>query len=322
MATQQMPPILRGDFSTRSAEAARDYLRQLYADYVPMFAQPGDGFAVTVAYAQDGGYGVDRVCYLGSLRARTESSQQLLVLCLRRGWLRVADAATELRAEGGQALLLPPASGYEVTGADLDADVVRIESGQLSAGCEELTGARDPSLRLSAPLDGERAGQLAATIGYVSGGVLNHPSAAAEPLLRAQAFRLLLAAILHAFPNRALRNDPEPPQLAEPAVVRRAIDYIEAHAGESVGLPQIARAAGVGTRSLQAAFRRYRDVTPFEYLRRTRLENAHNDLVAADPRRGDTVARIATRWGFVNHGAFAAQYRKRYGCPPGVTLRG
>ena len=36
-----MPPILRGEFSTRSAEAAQDYLRQLYADYVPMFAQPG-----------------------------------------------------------------------------------------------------------------------------------------------------------------------------------------------------------------------------------------------------------------------------------------
>ena len=62
-------------------------------------------------------------------------------------------------------------------------------------------------------------------------------------------------------------------------------------------------------------------MTPLEYLRRVRLERAHRDLVVADPTAGDTVAAIATRWGFAHHGYFSAAYRRIYGHPPHVTLR-
>ncbi len=62
--------------------------------------------------------------------------------------------------------------------------------------------------------------------------------------------------------------------------------------------------------------------TPIAYLRRVRLERAHRDLRAADPRAGTTVAEIAARWGFAPHGRFAALYQSCYGHAPSHTLGG
>ncbi len=51
------------------------------------------------------------------------------------------------------------------------------------------------------------------------------------------------------------------------------------------------------------------------------MRRAHEDLVAADPTRGDTVAAIADRWRFRHHGRFAVDYRAHYGVSPSETLR-
>lgn len=107
----------------------------------------------------------------------------------------------------------------------------------------------------------------------------------------------------------------------EPAALRRAVEYIEAHAGEDVTLDEIARAARVGPRALQLAFNRHRGGSPMAYLRQVRLARAHRDLETADPTRGDTVAAIAATWGFANPGRFATMYRAAYGISPSRTLR-
>ncbi|MCD2186916.1 helix-turn-helix transcriptional regulator [Actinomycetospora soli] len=108
---------------------------------------------------------------------------------------------------------------------------------------------------------------------------------------------------------------------AEPAALRRAVVYIEAHAGEDVTLDEIACAARIGPRALQLAFNRHRGGSPMAYLRQVRLLRAHRDLEAADPTQGDTVAAIAAQWGFANPGRFATMYRESYGISPSRTLR-
>jgi transcriptional regulator GlxA family with amidase domain len=147
----------------------------------------------------------------------------------------------------------------------------------------------------------------------------------ANPLIRAQAFRTLAVALLTSFPNAALDapggGDGSAPGPVDPAVVRRAVAFVDEHAGEPIGVEDIARAARIGVRGLQLAFRRHRDTTPTEYLRRVRLELAHRDLRDGDPTRGDTVTAIAARWGFTRPGAFAVDYRRAYGRPPSATLR-
>jgi AraC-like DNA-binding protein len=112
------------------------------------------------------------------------------------------------------------------------------------------------------------------------------------------------------------------PGRVAPAVLRRAVAYIDEHADQPVTLAQIAAAAGVSGRALQYAFRRRYATTPTGYLRRVRLERARCELQAADPVGGTTVADVARRWGWVNPSGFAAAYRQQFGHTPGQVLRG
>lgn len=106
-----------------------------------------------------------------------------------------------------------------------------------------------------------------------------------------------------------------------PATVVRAVAFIDVHASRDITLIEIADAARLGTRALQLVFRTHYDSTPLEYLRHVRMARAHADLQQADPTLGATVGSVATRWMFTNPGRFAGQYRRRYGCSPGKTLR-
>ena len=83
----------------------------------------------------------------------------------------------------------------------------------------------------------------------------------------------------------------------------------------------VSAAAGVRTRLLQYTFRRHHGSTPSRHLQRVRMSRAHDDLMTADPTRGDTVGEIATRWQFTHHGRFAVDYRTIYGVSPSETLR-
>ncbi|NMO93161.1 helix-turn-helix transcriptional regulator [Actinomycetospora sp. TBRC 11914] len=144
----------------------------------------------------------------------------------------------------------------------------------------------------------------------------------AQPILYGEALRQLVLGALAVFPNSTLdRQHTAGPNSAEPGTVRRAVDYIDAHAGEQTTLTEIADAARIGPRALQLAFRKHRNQPPLAYLRRVRLERAHRDLQAGDPTRGDTVVAIAARWGFAHPGRFAGEYRHFYGRPPSETLR-
>ncbi|MEU0117910.1 helix-turn-helix transcriptional regulator [Streptomyces bobili] len=167
------------------------------------------------------------------------------------------------------------------------------------------------------------ARQLRQTVGYVRDHVLAAPGLADQPLVASTAAQHLAAGVLAAFPNTAGtdptatdRND------ARPATLRRALAYIDDHAGEPLTVADIAAAAHVTVRALQYAFRRHLDTTPLAHLRRVRLAQAHDDLRAADPLDGTTVTDVAARWGFFHAGRFAGLYRSAYGHPPHRTLAG
>jgi AraC-like DNA-binding protein len=70
-----------------------------------------------------------------------------------------------------------------------------------------------------------------------------------------------------------------------PLLLRRAIAFIEEHADTDIGVADIARASYVTPRAIQLMFRRHRDCTPMEYLRRVRLHHAHQELLGANRAR-------------------------------------
>lgn len=100
--------------------------------------------------------------------------------------------------------------------------------------------------------------------------------------------------------------------------VRRAVAFIDENAHHPITIDDVAAAAHISTRGLQYAFQRSLETTPTDYLRRVRLDGAHRDLRRGAP--GETVARIARRWGFGNPSRFAALYRHTYGRSPKETL--
>ncbi|MHC3472219.1 helix-turn-helix transcriptional regulator [Streptomyces sp. 7R007] len=184
-------------------------------------------------------------------------------------------------------------------------------------------GSRPVRLTGHRPHSGAAGQRLRDTIGYLRDHVLAVPDLAEQPLVAATAAQHLAAVVLGTFPNTALTE----PTAADrhdghPAVLRRALAYIEDHADQPLTVADIAAAAHVTVRALQYAFRRHLDTTPLAHLRTVRLSHAHQDLAAADPGDGATVTGIAARWGFHHPGRFAALYRSSYGRSPHRTLHG
>ncbi|MFE8595897.1 AraC family transcriptional regulator [Archangium violaceum] len=108
------------------------------------------------------------------------------------------------------------------------------------------------------------------------------------------------------------------PRRAAPACVRRAEEFIEAHAGEPIALADIVAAAGVPERSLRAAFIAARGMPPVAFLRRRRFEIARQTLLAGAP--GTTVTGVVASLGFVSGGRFSVEYKKLFAESPSDTL--
>ncbi|GAA1162027.1 hypothetical protein GCM10009630_70400 [Kribbella jejuensis] len=167
------------------------------------------------------------------------------------------------------------------------------------------------------PQSRHAAQHLSRTIAYLGDQVLRNPLVKESPLVLASASHLLAASVLATFPNTTM-TEPEG-RAAHPGTVQRALAYMESHLDQPIGVADIAAAAGVTVRALQAAFRRHLDSTPLDHLRRLRLAEVRAELLAADPTE-TTVAAIAARWGFHHHGRMTAAYRDLYGELPSTTL--
>jgi AraC-like DNA-binding protein len=102
--------------------------------------------------------------------------------------------------------------------------------------------------------------------------------------------------------------------------VRRAQEYLVAHAADHVSIGATAAALNVSVRSLQASFERHVGLSPMMFLRHTRLHRVRARLLALHPGT-TTVAEQASRYGFTHMGRFAAYYAERFGESPSETLR-
>jgi AraC-like DNA-binding protein len=179
----------------------------------------------------------------------------------------------------------------------------------------EFTGNR--------PVTPEMSRYWTSTMSHLSRDVLPNDEVMRVPLVRDEAVRSVVTALLHAFPNSFLDRAGAASSAARaaPAGVRRAVAFIEERLDSDIGLVEICAAARMSPRGLQAAFRRELGSTPIAYLRDARLDAAHRDLLAADPTTGATVEAVAARWGFTHRGRFAAAYRERHGRSPVASLR-
>ena len=129
--------------------------------------------------------------------------------------------------------------------------------------------------------------------------------------------RLLISGLILAQPNMHTAELARPASAIRPRTVDKVVRLIQERADEPLTLTDLAGHAGVGARRLQQGFREHVGMSPMQYLRRTRLDRARQDLL----RTQDSVTEIAFRWGFLHPGRFAQLYRQQFGVTPSEARR-
>ncbi|MGJ7554707.1 AraC family transcriptional regulator [Variovorax sp. RB3P1] len=117
--------------------------------------------------------------------------------------------------------------------------------------------------------------------------------------------------------SRALAGDTQRQLL--PRVVRKAQEYMAAHAEQPLSLADVCGEVGCSARALQLAFRQHAGQGPMEFLRELRLDRVREELKASARMPGTGVREVAQKYGFLHLGHFAAQYRARFGERPSET---
>lgn len=314
----------RGEFVTRDPDEAAGFIQRVYLGCRPRFGTERADSEYRVRSAACVDLAADRLRTSMNFGVTTEPADHLVLVVVGRGRIRLAGGGEERCVGRGDAFLHRLDVGTDVDWHDVELGVIRLPLAPVAEIAAECAGVEPADLRFEsvAPVSATMARHWRSVTELVTRELHTPDSAMSNPLVAEQMVRTVSVAALATFPNTTMTADPRrgPGQVA-PAALRRAVAYLEEHAGEPVRLTEVAAAAGVGVRALQYAFVRHHGVTPTGFLRRVRLEHAHRDLQAGDPTRGDTVAAIAARWGFATPGRFSVRYREHYGRPPSQTLR-
>lgn len=182
-------------------------------------------------------------------------------------------------------------------------------------------GLREP-LRLQAGIDLADSGQgILSAVRNLRRALEQCGKAGPPPVLAAEIEHGILTSLLLGHRHNYTDAIFSARALPAPRVVRRVVELIDSAPETAFTVADLAECAGVSERSLHTAFRRQLGTSPMAYVRRRRLEQAHDELVRLDPSAGVRVTDVALRHGFAHTGRFAAAYRERFGEPPSATLR-
>lgn len=314
--------VQRSVFTTRDPAEGIAVLDEVFA-IRGVRRSPEGAFDMRLAATGIGPVAYERVRLKGSsCTGRTDGAGVLRVCHVTAGALSATSAGDRFPRTGP---FLFPQRSFTSWWDELEAVTVALDPAAVEEHARRLLG--DESFRLAfagiRPVSPAMARYWLATVSHLSRDLLPDERAMSSPLIRSEVARSLTTALLHTLPGSFLTRDSSPAGQSRPAPagVRRAVAFIEEHVGDDIGPAEIAAAARMSVRGLQAAFRRELDTTPTACLRAARLDAVHHDLLAADPVAGATVEAVAVRWGFTHRGRFAAAYRERYGQAPATTLR-
>ena len=104
-----------------------------------------------------------------------------------------------------------------------------------------------------------------------------------------------------------------------PHEIKIAAEYMAANTDPELTVAEIAIFAGISVRSLQTGFKRYKNMSPIEFLRNERLLKS-KDLIS----KGGAPARpqeVACQVGFLNYHVFCKYYIQSFGEHPTVTFK-
>lgn len=301
------------DYATTDAEAASRSLASLYDQ--PDIRDVGPGFRYEQHVRGNGEMTLERYHFGGDIETTADIPDALVSVQVHGG--RFATREQGAVPNGSLHGLGPIANG--TTDADFSTVTLPVPV-LLRAGLQHEGAERGHLVVDGRAPRPELADYWAAVIDHAHT-ITADPTTFQNDLVRAETFRHLTAAAFAAFPVHVDADRVVPDTATAGAVVQRATRYMDDHVAEPIGAAEVATAARVSPRGLQAAFQRDLGITPMAYLRRARLAEAHRELLATDPTSGATVSAVALRWGFTNATRFGAAHRDAYGRSPQETLR-
>ncbi len=128
----------------------------------------------------------------------------------------------------------------------------------------------------------------------------------------------LIVSFLHAHSHQFTARMQRRPQRLSRSQHVLAEEYVASHWDRDLRIEDIATAAGVSARSVFRMFKEAHGCSPFEYVRRLRLQKAGTLLVHGG---GLSVTEVALKCGFQSLGHFARNYWQAFGERPSETIR-
>jgi AraC-like DNA-binding protein len=96
--------------------------------------------------------------------------------------------------------------------------------------------------------------------------------------------------------------------------IGRAIRHLRSNAFEPVQVGELARLSGMGVSSFHKQFRTVTAMTPIQYQKRLRLQEARLRLLRAP----HDIADVGHSVGYTSASQFSREYRREFGAPPSV----
>jgi len=281
-------------------------------------------FACRTGQVRLGSVGLLADRFEGAFRVWTADDRDdllMMTLPIRNGRGMVAVDRDEHRLAAGQ---------WGVIGTPMRPHAFALDSGyealqvafsrtDLQATASALAGLDSPpylEFEPSIQLDSGGGGALNRFIQFVVSEVDAERGLLHSPLVVARCAEAITTQLLTGLPHKHHALLTRPGRSDELRAVRKAAEYLEAHAEQPITVADVARAVGVSVRTLQASFRKHRGTSPMTFLRDRRLDLARRRLVTAP---WPSITDIALACGFDHLGRFSHLYRQRFGESPSTT---
>lgn len=305
--------VIRQQVSTRDPAVAGEALGEVLGGAE---VRASDDLRFEQRALVDDGITMTRVASRGSfVELRVTGCSDLVVVALRAGRATLTCRGMVITLHPSDLVAIPFGEPAVLQWSDAGYDLYNFP---LSSFVRTL-GAPDSDITIRVPWLTSRSAELTAlwhrVADLVTRQVLDQPTVYSRDVLRSQLTDGLTAVTVEAF---GLANLEEDEKLRDGEVLRRADEHIVAHLSEPLTVSDIATAARVSVRTLQAVFQRARESTPIAHLRRTRLRAARTTLL--NPAPDTTVTATGRSVGYSNLGRFSAHYRDEYDESPSTTL--
>lgn len=310
-------------FDTTDADEAREICGRVFNPHRLSIVGPGQALRSRMDHLPLGPLSLNRLTWGAHVHVdpdRLESYYLVSVPVQGTARFRVGTQAIDVSPRRACVISAPQRFRFEAD-ARFDQVVVRLERSAVEAAWTALTGAppdRPVELAAPLPLDGRAWRALEPALQLLAACAAGAYAPQLQPHVCHRVHDMLLTAmLLHLAP--ALASRPSAPVGTSAALVRRAQDWLLERLEAPLTLCDVARANGVATRTLQAAFQSECGMGPMQWLRQQRLAAVHRVLSeSADP--APCVTQTALAYGFSHLGEFGRAYRARFGETPSRTL--